>query len=358
MSNPRKKQEKNLNIEKMNISFALCVGCGLIHLVYLIIYLIMGINELIMFNIFSIMFYAIVAFICTRKPSMLLLVLIEIIAFTFYSEIILGDGCGFQLIFISIVPAAFYVIYLNKIKTIITSYIVAGSFISFILLTVLNKFGVVTPKVEISSINALVISLVNSIMVFAVIITTSMIFIKKIKQKETGLENQNERLSRLANVDPLTELLNRRSINQKLELSMQRKINLNVDFTVAIADIDNFKDLNDTRGHDCGDKVLKNIAEEIKRAVRDSDYVCRWGGEEILILFCGSGQEASGRVLERIRKNIEENGGMYQGSRIDVTMTFGVSSSEKYSSVKDIILKADENLYHGKKSGKNCIVYS
>lgn len=346
------------NKNSVNVSFILSIVCGLVHLAYLVMFAIMQVWPLVYYNVLSILFYAILALVCIKKPNIFLLAIAEIVISAFYSDIMVGEICGFKLIFVTIIPAIFFILYLNKIKTMISVMIVSGIFVSYLVLATLNQLGIIVAKIQLSSTNTLIISLFNAVIVFAIIIGVSMLFIFKIIQKEVGLENQNERLSKLANVDPLTELLNRRSINQKLELSMQRKINLNVDFTVAIADIDNFKDLNDTYGHDCGDKVLKNIAEEIRNAVRDSDYVCRWGGEEILILFCGSGQDASGRVLERIRKNIEENGGVYQGFRIDVTMTFGVSSSEKYNSVKDIILKADENLYHGKKSGKNCIVYS
>jgi diguanylate cyclase (GGDEF)-like protein len=192
--------------------------------------------------------------------------------------------------------------YIYKQITVFTGLIITLGSVLYIGLEVLNQLEIVENQREDPFPQSILFSTFNGIFVIFSLISFFLIFFGKIRFKEHNFETQNERLTKLANVDPLTELLNRRSINQKLELAMQRKMNLDIDFTVAIGDIDDFKKLNDEYGHSCGDEFLKNLAESIRAAVRDTDYVCRWGGEEVLILFTGSGQEASGRVLERIMK--------------------------------------------------------
>lgn len=353
------KIKKNIDYKEVTgISVFISVSNMIFHMIYMLLFFLMDIKPLLIFNGCCVIISLIIAILCMKNPYYLFGISALGYLHVVFAIYVLGLGYGFMLFFFSIIPITFFIFFIYKAKNYLSIVIVSISFLTYMIMLILSDVGILNIQIEISSFSGMVLTAYNSIITFISITAVSVIFVRRITNKEVGLEDQNKRLSKLANVDPLTELLNRRSINQKLELSMQRKINLNVDFTVAIADIDNFKDLNDKYGHDCGDRVLKNIAEEIKGTVRDTDYVCRWGGEEILILFCGSGQESSGRVLERIRKNIEINGGLYGEARIGVTMTFGVSSSEKFSSVKEIILKADENLYHGKKSGKNCIVYS
>lgn len=358
MSFALKKKNKIDHKEVTSVFVLISVSNMIFHAIYMLMFFFMDIKELVIFNGVCTVLSFLIAILCVKRPFFLSGIAVLGYLHVLYAVFMLGLGHGFMFFFFSLIPITFFVVFLYKMKCYLSIVAVGISFITYMVILVLSDIGFLKPIMELSNLNSMVLTLYNSIITFVSLTAVSIIFVRKIKNKEDGLEDQNKRLSKLANVDPLTELLNRRSINQKLELSMQRKLNLNVDFTVAIADIDNFKDLNDKYGHDCGDRVLKNIAEEIRGTVRDTDYVCRWGGEEILILFCGSGQEASGRVLERIRKNIEMNGGLYGDTKIEVTMTFGVSSSEKLNSVKDIILKADENLYHGKKSGKNCIVYS
>ena len=358
MEKQKRTKKMILNIEEMNIAYGLSMSNAIFHLIYFIIFLTMEITPLLYFNLVGMIFCAIVALLTKKSPYFLLLIALELYIHVIYATLLLGQETGFILFFFSIIPISFFIIAIYKAKNSIFLSMVAISVITYFVIYFLNQYDIIGIRIELTQSQEIIIMIYNSIITFLSIVGSSIVYVTKIKHKEEGLKNKNLKLERLASVDPLTELLNRRSINQKLELSMQRKSNLNIDFTIAISDIDNFKELNDKYGHVCGDFVLKGISEEIRETVRDTDYVCRWGGEEILILFSSSGQEHAGRVLERIRDNIKKNGVEYNGEKIDVSMTFGVASSENLNSVKDIILKADENLYHGKKSGKNCIVYS
>ena len=163
---------------------------------------------------------------------------------------------------------------------------------------------------------------------------------------------QNEELALLASTDSLTGLLNRRKM---LELIQECEETQN-DFSLVLCDIDNFKKLNDNYGHDCGDKVLLNISEFFRSHISAPNQVCRWGGEEILILLVGNHENAVA-FSKRLCIGIAANSINYEGHKIAVTMTFGVSSYQKgISTIDRMIIDADQKMYCGKASGKNQVV--
>ena len=117
------------------------------------------------------------------------------------------------------------------------------------------------------------------------------------------LEQENLELEELARFDPLTHLFNRRSMHEVLHRAMNEVVGSGETFCLIMADIDDFKKINDTYGHDCGDEVLIAISGIISSNVRENDFVCRWGGEEILILLRAELDTAK-RVAERVREEI------------------------------------------------------
>lgn len=354
----REKKSLLEKFERVPFGRAVSLSWAVIELIYALLFMLLGIWDFAFLSGVLAIVFIITGVLSDKSLHFLLIGLAVVSVYASYMNLVLGSEYGFRLYFLTVIPTSFFLWYIYKANTVFTGLIITLGSVLYIGLEVLNQLEIVEKSERGSLPASILFSTFNGIFVIFSLISFFLIFFGKIRFKEHNFETQNERLTKLANVDPLTELLNRRSINQKLELAMQRKMNLDIDFTVAIGDIDDFKKLNDEYGHSCGDEFLKNLAESIRAAVRDTDYVCRWGGEEVLILFTGSGQEASGRVLERIMKSIEENTLEYEKNQLKVTMTFGVASSEKFSTVKDIILKADENLYQGKRSGKNCVVYS
>jgi diguanylate cyclase (GGDEF)-like protein len=128
-------------------------------------------------------------------------------------------------------------------------------------------------------------------------------------------------------------------------------------FAVILSDIDNFKRLNDTFGHDAGDYVLKMIARLMKDQVRGIDCPSRWGGEEFLIMLVETELDGGQRVAERIRKKVENTIFKYKDTRLPVTMTFGLSVFQNTDdSIDACIKRADNALYEGKGQGKNMVV--
>ena len=124
-----------------------------------------------------------------------------------------------------------------------------------------------------------------------------------------------------------------------------------------MGDIDNFKKVNDTYGHDFGDEVLKAVAAALKKSTRDDDVVCRWGGEEFLIAINGN-RKITIDVAERMRTAVSEIRIPAGNDVISVTMTFGVTESIPGFNADKLVGIADENLYKGKTSGKNKVVAS
>ena len=168
---------------------------------------------------------------------------------------------------------------------------------------------------------------------------------------------QNEQLDELAHKDPLTHLLNRRSMNEKMTLRMEQLKLTGKRFTLVIGDIDDFKKVNDNYGHEAGDIVLITVSDIIRQNVGGGGFVCRWGGEEILMVLNESLESAT-EVTDRIRKRIDENIVNHEGNQIHVSMTFGVAESIPGYKIEHLIQQADDRLYYGKKHGKNQVVTS
>ncbi|SFG44551.1 GGDEF domain-containing protein [Oribacterium sp. WCC10] len=165
-----------------------------------------------------------------------------------------------------------------------------------------------------------------------------------------------EELEKNVNYDTLTHLLNRRSMDKHLNNAYNRAQKGEDTFCLLLLDIDDFKRVNDTYGHDCGDKVLRYVAHAVSTCVKKDDYVFRWGGEEILVLL-KTDLERSIPVAERIRREISKDPIVYKKEiKVSVTVTIGVSSYDGERTVAGMIEDADAKLYYGKRHGKNQVV--
>lgn len=171
----------------------------------------------------------------------------------------------------------------------------------------------------------------------------------------SALEMQRS-LNTMINQDALTSLANRRAGSQKLHQTMKSFTEHGTPFCVAIADIDFFKKVNDTYGHDCGDQILKNISAKLRQHMRGKGTVARWGGEEFLFIFENAGIAAAVSVTQSILEDIRAMENHYDDQLIKVTMTFGITAGDSADNITDLLRLADEKLYHGKNNGRNQIV--
>jgi two-component system, cell cycle response regulator len=180
---------------------------------------------------------------------------------------------------------------------------------------------------------------------------------KAVQERTQELVDANIKLNKLSRTDTLTSLPNRRDLSEKMEIELVRNERSKSTFSLIMGDIDNFKIINDTFGHDAGDYVLVGVAKIIAGAIRRQDTVARWGGEEFLILSPETDVDGGAKQAEKIRDYIEKEKFSYGQKNIVVTMSFGVSSSGVNLPLKEILMKSDNNLYEAKKSGKNKVVY-
>ncbi len=158
----------------------------------------------------------------------------------------------------------------------------------------------------------------------------------------------------ISELDPLTGLHNRQIMLPELERERQRALRTGSPCTIAIADIDHFKQVNDTHGHAVGDEVLATTAGRFVSGLRPYDVVYRYGGEEFLICLPNTDAESAGRVLERLRGLIEsEPMRIAKGETLPVTVSFGLAQIVKDASLKDIMVRADKALYAAKRGGRN-----
>lgn len=161
------------------------------------------------------------------------------------------------------------------------------------------------------------------------------------------------RLHEMAVRDALTGLHNRRFLDEQLPYELARARRLRLPLCVALGDIDHFKKLNDTYGHQAGDAVLRTLRELFTQLVRESDLVCRWGGEEILIVMPDVSGEVALQRIERLRQALAAQTIRFGQHELHVTISFGIAAQQEGATADDIIGAADRALYEAKAAGRN-----
>lgn len=163
----------------------------------------------------------------------------------------------------------------------------------------------------------------------------------------------------MAITDALTGLHNRRYMESHLATLAEQNVARGKPLAVMILDIDFFKAVNDTYGHDAGDDVLREFATRIRRSIRGIDLACRYGGEEFVIVMPETDLNVAGKVAERVRRAIAaEPFTIEKGARrIEVTISIGLATLErKDEPVADVLKRADVALYRAKHDGRNRVV--
>lgn len=163
-------------------------------------------------------------------------------------------------------------------------------------------------------------------------------------------------LRELVEQDILTGLYNRRSGEKLLKLTYENYRKDGIPYCVVIGDIDHFKSVNDTYGHECGDIVLAEISGWIKEHIRNRGFAARWGGEEILLVYDNMQLNMAVSCLRELLREIRERRIVYGDITFSITMTFGITEGND-GKIEHIVRDADTMLYEGKNSGRNRIVY-
>jgi diguanylate cyclase (GGDEF)-like protein len=177
-----------------------------------------------------------------------------------------------------------------------------------------------------------------------------------------------KKIGEISEIDPLTGTYNRRFFNNYLDIEIKRQKSLlkyshsrEVNFGIAVIDIDDFKDVNDNYGHLVGDAVLLEVAETIKAIIFERDILCRYGGEEFVVLFTSTPKSGAMIAIEKILGTIENHKFMINREnskiKISITVSIGFASFDEDVNIYKLLEIADKRLYIAKETGKNRVVY-
>lgn len=170
------------------------------------------------------------------------------------------------------------------------------------------------------------------------------------------IRKYNSKMKFLADNDPLTKLANRRSFNEQFVHFFDLRKRDKKPLCVLFLDLDNFKNINDTYGHDVGDKVLSRTAKLLKSNIRKTDLIARWGGEEFVVLFIDSNLKETELICEKIRVSLEEDKVLKEECQLTVTGSFGLTQIQNLDTIDDVLTRADKAMYEAKSLGKNRVV--
>ncbi|WP_428025880.1 GGDEF domain-containing protein [Arcobacter sp.] len=179
----------------------------------------------------------------------------------------------------------------------------------------------------------------------------------KLEMDIKKLQSDLEKLKIEKDIDFLTGVLNRRGYTSVILKVENRYVTFNSNYAIIFIDIDDFKDINDTYGHDCGDIILKTFSTVLKKMMREEDVICRYGGEEFVTLINYNDEEEVYNYIKRVKVIVDSHKFIYKnGIKIKVHFSAGISFRSKYNSYEDAIKYADILLYKAKHEGKNRII--
>ncbi len=191
--------------------------------------------------------------------------------------------------------------------------------------------------------------------------TSRLIYFSAIEQSRSEKERlehlvkmRTREIELLSQTDSLTGLWNRRHLEETLESEFKRAKRYSNELSIMIIDLDHFKNINDTYGHMAGDEVLREISARIKKCQRETDFIGRYGGEEIVVILPETDLHTASKVAETIRKTIEKEPVEFEDEIINVTTSIGISSlRNEHENYATLFSEADEALYNAKKLGRN-----
>lgn len=304
-------------------------------------------------NILCLVYYKIIDDKKYQLYSML--ALIQVILFTSFATLILGWRTGFYYyIFLGYV-AFFFPFYLPDSEVEKQISRIPIGILLMILFFVLYGF---TNIVNISS--AVVMQKrLEDIFCYINFAVTSIIIIAFAYFYSSLIISEKREFSSRADIDALTGLYNRYVLNKNMEANIELVKGNEKDtdnFLVAMLDIDFFKKINDTYGHNAGDYVLKTLAKKFIKFSKYGMLVGRWGGEEFLFMSSSMQKDEFKECLERLRKEIENTSFKFNGKKLKVTVSIGIGKYKSGMTPTSLVRAADDNLYKAKQSGRNRVV--
>ncbi len=262
------------------------------------------------------------------------------------------NSLGVRYSIFTLVPLVYYRIDVKRIVKAILSVVCCALSIGMGLIGLFRGPSIILPQ------RLMIFALVlNTVAMASKLIIISYYYYRKFAAGESKIVAYSKKLEQLAGADALTGLSNRRSMQEHLQIMAEKYPTLNQPFSIAIGDIDFFKKVNDTYGHDAGDYVLTRLADLFKTFMVGKGTAARWGGEEFLLVFDKMNGDDVFLELSMLKNQIEKSEFQYKTNTMHITMTFGLEEYDFYAGVEETIKHADEKLYQGKNQGRNVVIY-
>ncbi|MEJ2288558.1 MAG: GGDEF domain-containing protein [Deinococcales bacterium] len=324
-----------------------------LHTVFIVLFAALGVWPLAAVNLGSVMLYAL-ALAWVRRGHLqaaFAVTALEIVVHAFVATIFLSLSSGFFIY----IPLATVLTFLQP-QVDRTTKVVWGIGEALAFLGVVALGEATDSMVHLPSLTLSALAVANAFLFVASLGFLAYVTQEAAQSAERDLRIALARLDELARTDTLTGLLNRRAMSELLDAEATRVARHGRPFSVLIADLDDFKGINDAHGHAAGDHALRCVAQRLLGAVRAQDQVARWGGEEFLLLLPETDLETGLQVAERLRAAVSEPPLQLDGVEIRSTATIGVAVFEQGHTVFDAIRSADRALYTGKGLGKDRVV--
>lgn len=316
----------------------------IIHIFYLILFIIAKLTALIFIDLAVILIYLLFFIVLKYKKYYLYALLCgnEFFAFISITTIMLGFATGFHFYLIGLCVVSFFTSYFSKSRDIKGSLLWVGlSLVIYLTLYFVTKFN--NPYYVIADWLEITLFVTHAVLVFVFIAAYLVVFLKYAFSLESKIMNESR-------TDELTQINNRYGLFDYYDLikEKQRK-------ALALFDIDDFKAINDKYGHVAGDYILRKVADMATSILHD-DFVCRFGGEEFVVVLDKKEDKSYFDELENLRKSLANEVFEFEGKKIQITITVGVVEYADDISLDNWVELADKKMYRGKKKGKNIVV--
>ncbi len=327
-----------------------------VHIILMIVYLTIGSYRMAAADLGSIGLYWFSLSALAPKgkhTAVIWLTFFETLTHVIFAVCFLGWRCGFQLWYFGLICAIYLISFAKEFsaksfyRTLAMCICYSATYWILMLLNLQGKL----PRAEIWRVRTISgIHLMNLIITVITLIYMTYAFTRNVDEGQ-------KRLHRRADYDELTGLYNRYLLNYLLDEHIKSAKERKATAFVSIVDIDFFKKVNDTYGHNVGDTVLKQIADHFRGNLRDGESFGRWGGEEFVIMSRPNcDKETFVNVMEGLRNSVARSSFGESGQMLHITISIGVGEYQQGMNAEELIKAADDNLYQAKQTGRNKVV--
>lgn len=243
----------------------------------------------------------------------------------------------------------------GKLAPLVRTLIAVGGTVfaaELVIMLVMARLGLVPKSVSTALWDAALLSLISTPPIHFLIRHP----LRREYEMRRKAERRAEEAGRLAVTDSLTQVLNRRGIKITLLQAIAQSERYHRPVSLALLDIDRFKEVNDTYGHQAGDRVLEQVARLLAETLRAPDNLGRYGGEEFLLVLPETGLDATHVIAERIRKRVREADFEVDGGTVKLTVSIGATQFQSGEPLTELFARVDRALYEAKESGRNLVV--